>query len=68
MYGAASANSTEGKIHRVSAPHCTHPAKGSEPWIGDRLETTQFHEIAEICKTGIRQLLRLPYDSGRKSC
>jgi hypothetical protein len=28
----------------------------------------EFHEIAEICKTGIRQLLRSPYDSGRKSC
>jgi hypothetical protein len=34
----------------------------------DRLQTAEFHEIAEICKTGIRQLLRSLYDSGRKSC
>ena len=45
-----------------------HPAKAEEPWTGDRLEIPEFHEIAEICKTGIRQLLRSPYDSGRKSC
>eukprot|EP01047_Picozoa_sp_COSAG01_P057457 COSAG01_NODE_6642_length_3566_cov_255.360831_4_plen_79_part_00 len=35
---------------------------------GDRLEIPEFHEIAEICKTGIRQLLGSPYDSGRNSC
>jgi hypothetical protein len=40
-----------------------HPAKAKEPWSGDRLESTEFHEIAEICKTGIRQLLRSPYET-----
>jgi hypothetical protein len=45
-----------------------HPAKAEEPWTGHRLQMAEFHEIAEICKTGIRQLLRSPYDSGRKSC
>ena len=37
-------------------------------WTGHRLQSTEFHEIAEICKIGIRQLLSSPYDSGRKSC
>ena len=23
-------------------------------WTGHRLQSTEFHEIAEICKTGIR--------------
>jgi hypothetical protein len=27
---------------------------------GDCLESTEFREISEICKTGIRQLLRSP--------
>ena len=34
---------------------------------GDCLQMTEFHEISESCKTRIRQLLRSPYDSGRKS-
>ena len=41
-------------------------SEGSQ--TGDRLESTEFREIAEICKTGIRQLLGSPYDSGRNSC
>ena len=41
-------------------------SEGSQ--TGDRLETADFREISEICKTGIRQLLGSPYDSGRKSC
>jgi hypothetical protein len=45
-----------------------HPAKAKEPWSGDRLQIPEFHEISESCKTRIRQLLRSPYDSGRKSC
>eukprot|EP01043_Picozoa_sp_COSAG02_P089830 COSAG02_NODE_26764_length_625_cov_0.901141_1_plen_69_part_10 len=41
-------------------------SEGSQ--TGDRLEKTEFRKISEICKTGIRQLLGSPYDSGRKSC
>eukprot|EP01047_Picozoa_sp_COSAG01_P025928 COSAG01_NODE_1653_length_9619_cov_43.055573_8_plen_144_part_00 len=59
-------SSLESIIARLDG--CMHLAKAEEPWTGDRLEKTEFHEIAEICKTGIRQLLGSPYDSGRKSC
>eukprot|EP01047_Picozoa_sp_COSAG01_P056087 COSAG01_NODE_6319_length_3737_cov_4.264156_1_plen_41_part_10 len=40
----------------------TMPAEQDEVrWTGHRLESTEFHDIAEICKTGIRQLLGSPY-------
>jgi hypothetical protein len=41
-------------------------SEGSQ--TGDRLKKTEFRKISEICKTGIRQLLGSPYDSGRNSC
>jgi hypothetical protein len=41
---------------------------GSSLGSSDRLQMEEIREIAEICKTGIRQLLGSPYDSSRKSC
>jgi hypothetical protein len=38
------------------------------PGSEDRLQSTEFHSAAEICKTETEQRLISAYDSGRKSC
>jgi hypothetical protein len=55
----------ENIIDHRGVPNQNSDSEGSQ--TGDCLERTEFREMSEICKTGIRQLLRSPYDSGRKS-
>ena len=61
--GPTGCHRTQGKF-----PDVNQNSDSEGPQTGDCLETAEFRKIFEICKTGIRQLLGSPYDSGRNSC
>ena len=52
---------------KIDDQYC-EAVKFGGPGSEDRLQSTEFHSAAEICKTETEQRLRSAYDSGRKSC